>query len=59
VRHPSIRGFGFRYALGLVLPAAGIALVVWTVIQLFVAQTAPAPARRAAVAAPSTAPDRP
>lgn len=41
MRHPSIRGVGFRYALGLVLPVTGIALVAWVVVQLFIAQTAP------------------
>jgi hypothetical protein len=59
VRHPSIRGIGLRYALGMVLPAAGVALVVWTVIQLFVAQTTPAPVRPVATAAPASAPARP
>jgi hypothetical protein len=43
MRHPSIRGIGFRYVLGLVLPVAGVALVVWTVIQLFIAETVPRP----------------
>jgi hypothetical protein len=58
VRHPSIRGLGFRYALGLVLPAAGVALVVWTVIQLFIAQTTAGPVRKVTAAA-SSAPAQP
>jgi len=44
MRHPSIRGVGLRYALGLALPVTGIALVAWVVIQLFIAETAPKPA---------------
>jgi hypothetical protein len=58
MRHPSIRGIGIRYLLGLILPATGFVLVVWTVIQLFVAQTAPAP-RRGARHAPASAPSTP
>jgi hypothetical protein len=37
MRHPSIRGFGIRYVIGCTLPATGIALVVYTAVQLTIA----------------------
>ena len=40
MRHPSVRGFGIRFALALVLPITGIGLVIWTVAQLIVYQLA-------------------
>jgi len=38
MRHFSVRGFGIRFALALVLPITGIGLVLWTVTQLIVYQ---------------------
>ena len=38
MRHFSVRGFGIRFALALVLPFTGIGLVLWTVAQLIVYQ---------------------
>jgi hypothetical protein len=35
MRHPSIRGIGIRYVLALTLPISGVALVLYTVAQLF------------------------
>lgn len=35
MRHPSIRGIGIRYVLALTLPVTGVALVLYTVAQLF------------------------
>ena len=40
MRHHSTRGIGFRFLLGLTLPLTGLALVIWTVVQLFIFQTA-------------------
>jgi hypothetical protein len=40
MRHPSVRGFGIRFALALVLPITGIGLVIWTVTQLIIYQLA-------------------
>lgn len=34
MRHPSIRGVGFRYVLALTLPITGMILVLCTVAQL-------------------------
>jgi len=31
----STRGIGIRFLIGLTLPVTGIALVLWTVVQLF------------------------
>jgi hypothetical protein len=49
MRHASVRGFGIRYLLGLTLPVTGLALVIYTVVQLILAlssgiQPAPYPA---------------
>lgn len=38
MRHHSVRGVGIRYVLALTLPVTGIALVLYTVVQLFLAQ---------------------
>ena len=38
MRHFSVRGFGIRFALALVLPLTGIGLVLWTVAQLIAYQ---------------------
>ena len=34
MRHHSVRGIGIRFVIGLTLPATGIVLVLWTVVQL-------------------------
>ena len=34
MRQHSVRGIGIRFLIGLTLPATGIALVLWTVVQL-------------------------
>jgi hypothetical protein len=34
MRHPSIRGIGIRYVLALTLPITGVALVLYTLVQL-------------------------
>ena len=34
MRQHSLRGIGIRFWIGLTLPATGIALVIWTVVQL-------------------------
>jgi len=38
MQHHSTRGIGVRFLLGLTLPVTGIALVLWTVVQLFIFQ---------------------
>jgi len=38
MRHASVRGLGIRYLLALTLPVSGLALVLYTVVQLFIAQ---------------------
>jgi hypothetical protein len=40
MQHHSTRGVGIRFLLGLTLPVTGIALVLWTVVELFLFQTA-------------------
>lgn len=55
MRHHSTRGVGIRYLLALTLPVTGLALVVYTIVQLVIAQrngAPPAPRReqRAALA---------
>jgi hypothetical protein len=35
----SNRGVGLRFMIALTLPLTGIALVIWTVVQLFIYQT--------------------
>jgi hypothetical protein len=35
----SNRGVGVRFMIALTLPLTGIALVIWTVVQLFIYQT--------------------
>ncbi|HEX7078265.1 MAG TPA: hypothetical protein VF363_07585 [Candidatus Eisenbacteria bacterium] len=65
MHHHSVRGVGVRYVLALTLPVTGLVLVVYTVVQLVLAQRAgipPAPRRlvRAGVtAAPSPLPGEP
>ena len=39
MRHASVRGFGIRYFFALTLPVTGMALVLYTVVQLFIAQS--------------------
>ena len=39
MQHHSTRGIGIRFLIGLTLPLTGIALVLWTVVQLFIFQT--------------------
>ena len=39
MRHASVRGFGIRYILAMTLPVTGMALVLYTVVQLVIAQT--------------------
>ena len=59
MRHPSIRGIGIRYVLALTLPVTGVALVLYTVAQLFgfslrerrAANVAPAPTHAAPASA--------
>jgi hypothetical protein len=49
-RYPSVRGFGLRYLIASLLPISGAALVVYTAVQLAVANangTVPPPARLA------------
>jgi hypothetical protein len=51
MRHPSVRGFGIRYILALTLPVTGLGLVVYTVVQLVIAQSnGIQPAQRPAMA---------
>ena len=38
MRHASVRGLGIRYLLALTLPVSGMVLVLYTVVQLFIAQ---------------------
>ena len=38
-RPPSIRGHGIRFILAILLPATGLALVIWTVVELILYQT--------------------
>ena len=38
MRHASVRGFGIRYILALTLPVTGLGLVLYTIVQLFIAQ---------------------
>jgi hypothetical protein len=65
MRHHSVRGVGVRYVLALTLPVTGIVLVLYTVVQLVLAQRGgvlPAPRRlvRAGVTAgPSPLPGDP
>ena len=39
MRHASVRGFGIRYIFALTLPVTGLALVLYTVVQLVIAQS--------------------
>ena len=39
MRHASVRGFGIRYFFALTLPVTGLALVLYTVVQLATAQS--------------------
>jgi hypothetical protein len=39
MQHHSTRGIGVRFLIGLTLPVTGIALVLWTVVQLFIFET--------------------
>ena len=51
MRHASVRGFGIRYLFALTLPVTGLALVIYTVVQLFIAQSnGMQPAQRPAMA---------
>ena len=51
MRHASVRGFGIRYLFALTLPVTGLALVIYTVVQLVIAQSnGLQPARRPAMA---------
>ena len=53
MRHHSVRGIGIRYVLALTLPISGIVLVLYTVVQLVLAQhrgIQPAPKRYARAA---------
>ena len=34
MKQHSVRGIGIRFLIGLTLPATGIVLVLWTVVQL-------------------------
>lgn len=48
MRHPSIRGLGVRYLIAALLPISGIVLVVYTVVELAIAEwthTVPPPRR--------------
>lgn len=61
MRHHSIRGVGIRYVLALILPVAGIVLVLVTVVQIVLANREgiePAPRRivRAGFGTPAIAP---
>jgi hypothetical protein len=38
MRHPSVRGFGIRFVIAMILPITGIALVIWTVVELLIYQ---------------------
>ena len=38
MRHASVRGFGIRYALALTLPITGMGLVLYTIVQIVIAQ---------------------
>jgi hypothetical protein len=38
MRHASVRGFGIRYVLALTLPITGLGLVLYTIVQLVIAQ---------------------
>jgi len=58
MRHHSVRGVGIRYVLALTFPITGIVLVLYTVVQLFLAQRngiPPAPRRVARAALLGTA----
>ena len=51
MRHASVRGLGVRYLFALTLPVTGLALVIYTVVQLVVAQSnGLQPAQRPAMA---------
>jgi len=51
MRHASVRGFGIRYLFALTLPFTGLALVIYTVVQLVIAQSnGIQPAQRPAIA---------
>jgi len=39
MRHASVRGFGIRYFLAMTLPVTGLVLVLYTIVQLVIAQT--------------------
>ena len=39
MRHASVRGLGIRYLFALTLPVTGLALVIYTVVQLVIAQS--------------------
>ena len=38
MRHPSVRGLGIRYLIAVLLPISGIVLVVYTVVELTIAE---------------------
>lgn len=38
MRYASVRGFGIRYVLALTLPVTGLALVLYTIVQIVIAQ---------------------
>ena len=38
MRHPSIRGLGVRYLIAVLLPISGIVLVLYTVVELTIAE---------------------
>lgn len=51
MRHASVRGFGIRYILALTLPVTGLALVLYTIVQLVIAQASGVqPAQRPVIA---------
>ena len=48
MRYPSVRGLGIRYLIAVLLPISGVALVLFTVVQVaaaMVSGTVPPPAR--------------
>ena len=56
MHHHSFRGVGLRYVLALTLPITGIALVLYTIVQLVGFQVRD---RRTVSAAPAAAPSQP
>ncbi len=51
MHHASVRGFGIRYILALTLPVTGLGLVLYTIVQIVIAQAnGVQPAQRPALA---------